>query len=88
MTATFSNGDTWTGPQNLTGSLNFFGFLTDTPFTSATLTFANGGTMVMRDFTTKLTPQGVPEPTTLISSALGALGLGVLALRRRRATVA
>ncbi len=79
--AVFSNGDVWTGPVSLSADPEFFGFLTDTPFTSATITWT-GPTVYISNFTTRAAPP-VPEPSTLIGSTLLAAGLVVTAYRRR-----
>jgi PEP-CTERM motif len=77
--ATFSNGDTFTGPLSVPRD-TFFGFVSTTPFTSVTFeAFAISSSLT--DFRTAPAESvPVPEPSSL---ALIAFGVGLLSARKR-----
>ena len=80
--ASFSNGESWTGSVLMTNPASFMGLRTATPFTSVTFTISDSGSKIMNDFITQVNQ--VPEPSTIISGTLCLLCFGLLAYRKSR----
>jgi hypothetical protein len=85
FTYVLSNGQTGTFRNARTQQLSFFGFTSETPFTSVTLRVADVATAYDNvtygsSFTAPVT--ATPEPSTWVMLATGLVGLGVFARRR------
>lgn len=79
----FSNGDSYSVLTPLPDTNSWFGLQSNTPFTSVTFTISNNGSGAITDFTS----QAVPEPSTIISSVICALFVGLVAFRKYRGRV-
>jgi hypothetical protein len=80
--ASFNNGESWSGSVQTTDPASFMGLRTTNPFTSVTFTMNPSSTQVMTDFITQVNQ--VPEPSTIISGTLCLLCFGLLAYRKSR----
>ena len=80
--ASFNNGESWSGSVAMNNPASFMGLRTATPFTSVTFTTSNSSSKVMNDFITQVNQ--VPEPSTIISGTLCLLCFGLLAYRKSR----
>ncbi|MEI7923802.1 MAG: hypothetical protein WCJ40_17975 [Planctomycetota bacterium] len=80
--ASFNNGESWSGSVAINSPASFMGLRTATPFTSVTFTISNSDSQVMTDFITQVNQ--VPEPSTIISGTLCLLCFGLLAYRKSR----
>ena len=79
----FDNGDTYTGPLQLTETITFYHFNDTDPFTAAVVSFIGGNTFIL-NFRTAAPISSVPEPSSLALLAAGAVLAGVSTWHRRK----
>lgn len=74
-----SNGDTWSGTEVVNPG-GFIGWSSSTPFTSITVSQSVSLTSYLSDFRTST----VPEPSTIVTSVICMMCVGILAFRKYR----